>query len=111
MILCRRCGQSIFINDDQFIEYASISGTETKYLNPRTGEVDDYGDTNTEGDGSSDYECPNCGGSRIDLEWDFEDEVEAQKFSEALRESYNLVRGQQKQEELRKIEEAHAWDK
>ena len=112
MLFCRDCGQCIHINDDYFKEYASVSGTETRYINADTGDIEDYGDCNTEGNGESTYECPHCESSDIDLSWDgteeealairkkFKEEEKTQKelekellYNETTRESeWDLVK-------------------
>lgn len=68
MLYCTNCGQSSHISEDYFIEYAHISGSETRYLNPETGEVEDYGDTDTTTSGDSDFACPTCGYDSIDFD-------------------------------------------
>ena len=74
MLYCNRCGQCKHIDDDMFVEITRISGTEVRYLDPVTGDVVDYGDTDTESSGESDYECPNCNSS--DIEFDVEPTTE-----------------------------------
>jgi len=70
MLYCNRCGQCVFISDDNFIQYADISGSETRYINPENGDIVDYGDSDTETTGESNYECPYCRSEDIDPDSD-----------------------------------------
>ena len=118
MLFCRRCGQSKYINNDLFVEYVSISGTETRYIDSEIGETLDYGDTNTDDTGESEYECPCCGTNSIDFEWGSGDEVEDEKEAKGLRETYDLIHTQEikeRQLELDKMDMAEKmknsdWD-
>ena len=76
MLSCSNCGQCIHISDDPFIQYASVSGTETRYLDPENGEVVDYGDSDIESTGDSDTACPHCESNNVDFDWNG-DEQEA----------------------------------
>ena len=68
MLFCNSCGQCIHISDDHFVYFAEVSGTETRYLNPVTGDVEDYGDNNTETTGEGEGECPYCSSASIDYD-------------------------------------------
>ena len=109
MLYCENCGQCVHISDDQFILWASISGSEKRYLDPESGEVVDYGDSDTEGTGDSEYECPHCSGGSINFDWEgTEEEAIAQ------RKVYNdrLIESKQKRENdklAEKIKDSE-WD-
>lgn len=70
MYFCRSCGQCNWITNDFFLEYAQIGGTELRYLNPVTGDIEDWGDSNTSATGDSEILCPHCESSDIDVNWD-----------------------------------------
>jgi hypothetical protein len=74
MLFCERCGQCAHITSDNFIQIAQVSGTEVRYIDCETAEVDEYGDTDVSSDGDSTVECPKCGSTSIDMEWDGEEE-------------------------------------
>lgn len=68
MLYCNRCGQCIHISDDAFIGFYHVSGWESQYLDPETGESYEYKDgetTETDDDGA---ECGHCQSS--DIDWD-----------------------------------------
>jgi L-lactate utilization protein LutB len=109
MLYCERCGQCIHISDDQFIEYAQISGSSTRYLNPRTGEVEDYGDDNTESNGDSEYECPHCGHNDINFDWEGSAEDSFDTRGEYEKERREQAE-RQKQEELKETIKDSEWD-
>lgn len=106
MLGCRFCGQCSHINTDNFIEYAFISGTETRYIDCETGDVNDYGDTDTDSSGESSYECPHCGSDRID----FESSLTAEEAN-SLRAIYDNNRETARKEQEAKKFASMAWDK
>jgi hypothetical protein len=111
MLLCNHCGQCSYINDDSFICYEQISGTEVRYLSSDTGDVVDYGDTDTDSTGDSTTYCPHCEGDDINCAWEPEDEEDGKRHALGLRESYNLINQQRREKEAEIREESLAWDK
>jgi hypothetical protein len=110
MLYCERCGQCKYISDDAFTEHYSVSGTETRYLDCRTGEVIDYGDSNIERDGGdSDYACPHCGSGSIDF-----DSVATAEESLNQRAEYEKgmkeIRKQREKEKLEEKIKDSDWD-
>lgn len=109
MLYCNHCGQCIHISDDQFIEYAQISGSSLRYLNPQTGEVEDYGDDNTESSGDSEYECPHCNSGDLDFDW--EGSAEEAFDTRAVYEKERKERAERRrQEELKETIKDSDWD-
>lgn len=113
MLYCRTCGQCKYISDENFIENAYISGTETRYVDCVNGEVVDYGDTDTDTTGDSNTYCPHCDSEDIDFEWDV-DEEEGKDISSDQREHYEK-RQNERRAEMAKQELAYKiknsdWD-
>ena len=109
MLICRNCGQSPFIDDEYFIEYADVSGVETRYLNSKTGDVEDYGDNDSEGTGDSRHECPYCSGSDIDWNWEGEEE-EALELRRRFDESRAAARKEIEKNKLASSIKNSEWD-
>lgn len=109
MLSCRTCGECKHISGDNFIEYADVSGTETRYLDNETGAINDYGDSNIEGNGTSTYECPHCASEDIEFDSDITAE---EAFS--LRAEYVAYRKRRsellKREEQKTMVESSDWD-
>jgi hypothetical protein len=109
MFFCRTCGECKHVSEDNFIEYAEVSGTETRYLDNETGDINEYGDSNVEGNGSSTYECPHCASDDID----FESEATAEEAFD-LRAAYVAHRKRRsemlKKEEQKAMVESSDWD-
>lgn len=109
-LYCNNCGQCHFISNDDFVEHYSISGTETRYLDCITGETNDYGDSNTEGDGGdSEYECPNCSSSDIEWDWDGTEE-EALNQRKEHEDEKKRSREEWEREQLKEQIKESEWD-
>jgi hypothetical protein len=99
MLYCERCGQSKYIDNECFISWVHVSGTEKQYLDSDTGEVidndgmedTDYGDTETE--------CPHCHSTSVEFEWDGTEEESFNQRARWERERA-VTRRRQEQEEL-----------
>ena len=109
MLFCRDCGQCKYISDDNFIEYAEISGTETRYIDPDTYEINDYGDSNTEGSGSSTYECPHCSSDNIEFDSSVT-EIEVFEVRAEYEDSRKKRREFLKKEEQKAMVGSSDWD-
>ena len=68
MLFCRNCGQSKYIDGDTFIQSSITRGSETRYLDPDTERVVDYGDHEYETVDSGDIECPYCNSADVAIE-------------------------------------------
>jgi hypothetical protein len=68
MLYCNRCGQCMHLDDNRFVAWTSFSGTEKQYLNPDTGDVEDSEEMDNLEYGDSDYQCPYCMSSDLDLD-------------------------------------------
>ncbi len=113
MLYCNVCGQSPYISEDRFIEYADISGSEIRYLNPDNGDVEDYGDTDTESSGDSSHECPQCGSDNIEFDSDVtEEDALAQRtiYSSIQAELRKTQEKQRKKNEAEEEIKKTGWD-
>ena len=109
MLFCENCGQCPHISDDYFDGYQRVSGTEGVYLNPNTGDIEDYGDADTYGEGTEEISCPYCNSTSIDQEWDG-NESEAQDIRTEYERTL-LHRSQEREKELRIANVAkNDWD-
>ena len=74
MLYCNRCGQCRHINEDNFIGWARVTGTEKQYLDPETGDINDTDGMDDTEYGDIDYECPHCQSSSIEFDYNCEPE-------------------------------------
>jgi len=109
MLYCNHCGQCALISRENFIEYAGVSGTETRYLDPINGEVVDYGDMNTDNTGDSEYQCPNCDSSRIDFEWNGTEEEAFEARASYEKQRKEIIEEREKEDYNYKVKDSD-WD-
>ena len=114
MLFCNTCGQCMHIDDEFFSSYEYGSYTQTTYLNPESGEVEDYGDSERNDiEASDEITCPHCYNSDIDMEWEGseEDAIRVRKEYEETQRQQELAKkqAQAKEEELEKIRKT-GWD-
>lgn len=106
MLLCRHCGQSKWISDDNFVAYRSIHGSETVYVDCEDPyNIVDYGDSDTDSDGIEEWTCPNCDSDDVDTDWNGT-ENEAKGLRIAYEESIKNI--QKAREKIRA--EENKWD-
>ena len=109
MLLCNRCGQNKHINDENFIAYRNISGSELLYINCEdANDIVDYGDSDTDSDGIETYECPTCHSNDINTDWEDEDDEIAR--AQGIRNSYLLIEEEKKRVMLNKKQQLEKWD-
>jgi hypothetical protein len=109
MYYCNDCGQCKYIDDTNFIEYADVSGTETRYVNCENGDVEDYGDSDISGTGDSATHCPHCDSEDLDFEWEGEEEEAfAQRATHETR--LKVERERLKKEQLIRSVKDSEWD-
>jgi len=93
MYYCNTCGQCSLFNNENFIELADISGTEKRYVNCVSGDVEDYGDSDTECNGDVRTYCPYCDNDDIDFEWEgIAEEAFSQRAVYEMQKQETIVR-------------------
>jgi hypothetical protein len=109
MLYCERCGQCKYISDEHFIEIASVSGTEVRYLDCETQEVVDYGNSDVEATGDSEYECPHCNSGSIDFKWDGPAEDAINQRAEYTKDMNERMKKREEELVAARIQESD-WD-
>lgn len=109
MYYCNDCGQCLHINDDNFIEYADVAGTETRYVDCETGDVNDYGDSDVSGTGDSTTRCPHCDSENLDFDWDGDQETAFAQRS-VYDEGVKVNQERLKKEQLIRSVKDSEWD-
>jgi hypothetical protein len=98
MYYCNSCGQCNYISDDNFIENVHISGSETRYIDCITGDVNEYGDTDTDSTGDSSLYCPHCDSDDVNSAWEPEDDETGKEEALARRKHYDNRMAERKAE-------------
>jgi len=114
MLFCNTCGQCIYISNDCFRGSQRGIAWQSTYINAETGNIDDYGDSDTDDwEDDDEISCPDCGSNDIDTDWDGNEE-EALEVRTTYEEHIKLLRiASEKAERLKEEEtkrERTGWD-
>lgn len=103
MLFCNNCGQCSHISEEQFYRYDYGSSSQTAYLNPETGEAEDWGDTETDNfEAGQETFCPHCHLEDVNINWNGE-------LSEAMEKRAEYEENIRRHNRTKKIEKS-GWD-
>lgn len=115
MLMCRTCGQCIYLSDSPFYEINHTSGWERNTIDCESGEYIDFVDGDTSDSEHDRYECPHC--DSADIEFDSqaseEDALAARELYTALQvnaEEENKKRLKKMEYERKQSNPDRLWD-